>query len=429
MEAGGTRAVAVWHRRAGKDSTAINLTAAKAHDRVGTYWHMLPENTQARKVIWDGIDREGRRIIDQAFPPEIRASTNSQDMKINLLCGSTWQCVGSDNYNSLMGANPVGVVFSEYSIAKPQAWDFIRPILAENGGWALFIFTSRGRNHGYDLFTMARENPSWLAEILTVDDTGIIGPEVIQEERDSGMPDEMINQEYYCSFDAAIVGAYYGDLLQEADRIGRITDVPYDKDLKVHTAWDIGFTDDTSIWFYQWAWGEIRIIDHYASHGQPVGHYSEMVLGKEYVYGDHWLPPDSLQKTLAGGGRSVAKQLRDDGLKNIRIAPRHSVQDGIQSVRSILPICYFDRAKCEAGLNSVRHYRRTWDPERRVFAKQPVHDWSSHDSDAFRVLAQSYKARDKPAEHEPEAMRGIEDATWDEVIKGFDNVPEAERRI
>lgn len=198
LEGGGKRAAAVWHRRAGKDSVALNWTATAAHQRVGTYWHMLPTQTQGRKTIWDGIDRHGRRMIDQAFPPPVRTNYRKDEMKIELKCGSIWQVVGSDNYNNLIGSNPVGVVFSEYSVADPAAWDYIRPILAENGGWAVFIFTARGRNHGALLYEMARDNPSWFAQILTVDDTGVIGPEVIQEERDSGMSDDMIDQEYYC---------------------------------------------------------------------------------------------------------------------------------------------------------------------------------------------------------------------------------------
>ena len=129
---GGKRAVAVWHRRAGKDSLSINWTAFAATQRKGIYWHMLPTQAQARKVVWDGIDKAGRKIVDQAFPKELVARKSEQDMKIELRNGSIWQCVGSDYYDNLVGANPVGVVFSEYSIANPAAWDFIRPILAEN---------------------------------------------------------------------------------------------------------------------------------------------------------------------------------------------------------------------------------------------------------------------------------------------------------
>ena len=201
LSSGGTRAVAVWHRRSGKDSLAINWTSKAVMQRVGVYWHMLPLNTQARKVIWDGIDKQGRRLIYQAFPPEIIKAVNSQEMKIEFINGSIWQCVGSDNYNALVGGNPVGVVFSEYSIADPAAWDFIRPILAENGGWALFIYTPRGHNHGYTLYNQAKQ-AGWFTELLTVEQTGAVPLSAVDDERKAGMSEAMIQQEFYCSFEA-----------------------------------------------------------------------------------------------------------------------------------------------------------------------------------------------------------------------------------
>ena len=197
IDSGGLRAAVVWHRRAGKDSTGLNLTACQAHKRIGTYWHLLPEAAQGRKAIWDGIDKNSRRIIDQVFPEELRARTIDNEMKIELKCGSFWNVVGSDNYNSLVGSNPIGVVLSEYSLGDPAAWDYLRPILAENGGWAMFLYTPRGANHGKKLFDMAKANPKWFAEILTVDDTLIIPPETIAEEIASGMDDDMVQQEYF----------------------------------------------------------------------------------------------------------------------------------------------------------------------------------------------------------------------------------------
>src|SRR6056297_2629741 len=181
------RGCAVWHRRAGKDSVALNLTARDMFRRVGTYWHLFPEQTQARRAIWNGIDREGRRIIDQFLPPEVRARTNGQEMLIETVNGSVWQMAGSDNYDSLVGSNPVGVVFSEWSLAHPEAWDYIRPILVENDGWALFIYTPRGRNHGYSTFLNARNDDGWFCERLAVDDTGLIDPEAFEAEKRAGM--------------------------------------------------------------------------------------------------------------------------------------------------------------------------------------------------------------------------------------------------
>lgn len=207
------RAACVWHRRAGKDSMGLNLTCREMFKRVGTYWHLFPEQTQARRAIWNGVDRQGRRILEQVFPGFLKVMQNrrphgivkrvsGQEMLIELVNGSIWQMAGSDNYDSLVGSNPVGVVFSEYSIANPLAWDYIRPILLENDGWALFIYTPRGRTHGYELFQMALHNEKWIAERLGYKDTGVLSEEDIQSERDAGMSENKIDQEYNCSFEA-----------------------------------------------------------------------------------------------------------------------------------------------------------------------------------------------------------------------------------
>ncbi|GHF70718.1 hypothetical protein [Seohaeicola zhoushanensis] len=197
-----TRACVVWHRRAGKDSVALNLTARDMFKRVGSYWHLFPEQAQARRAIWNGVDGQGRRIIDQVFPPPLRRRISAQEMLIETVNGSVWQMGGSDNYDSLVGSNPVGVVFSEWALAKPEAWDYIRPILVENDGWALFIFTPRGRNHAYGTWMQALESDAWFCERLTVDDTGLIQPEQIEGERQTGMSEGKIRQEYHCSFEA-----------------------------------------------------------------------------------------------------------------------------------------------------------------------------------------------------------------------------------
>lgn len=197
------RGCAVWHRRAGKDSVALNLTARDMFRRVGTYWHLFPEQTQARRAIWNGIDRDGRRILDQFLPPPVRRRISAQEMLIETVNGSVWQMAGSDNYDSLVGSNPVGVVFSEWSLANPEAWEYIRPILVENDGWALFIYTPRGRNHGHATYLQALDSPAWFCERLTVEDTGLIRPELIEEERRCGMSEAKIRQEFHCSFEAA----------------------------------------------------------------------------------------------------------------------------------------------------------------------------------------------------------------------------------
>ncbi len=385
LEGGGKRAAAVWHRRAGKDSVALNWTATAAHQRVGTYWHMLPTQTQGRKTIWDGIDRHGRRMIDQAFPDLIRTNYRKDEMKIELKCGSIWQVVGSDNYNNLIGSNPVGVVFSEYSVADPAAWDYIRPILAENGGWAVFIYTARGRNHGAHLYEMARDNPGWFAEILTVNDTGVIGPEIIQEERDSGMSEDMIQQEYFCSFAAAISGSYYGKQMGDAEKDGRICEVPYEPNIRVETWWDLGIRDSMAIWFVQRVNREIRVIDYYEMSGEGLPHFAKILQNKDYVYSRHIAPHDIEVREL-GTGKSRRETAANLGIK-FQIAPNLPVDDGIDAVRAMLPRCWFDKKKTARLVEALKQYRKEWDDKLKTFKPSPLHDWASHPADAGRYGA------------------------------------------
>lgn len=386
LEKGGKRAVAVWHRRGGKDSLSLNWTAVAAMSRVGVYWHMLPMQTQARKVIWDAIDKQGRRMIDQAFPKEIRRKSNDQDMKIELINGSIWQCVGSDNYNALVGSNPVGVVFSEYSIADPAAWDFIRPILAENGGWALFIYTPRGRNHGLKLFNAAKDNPEWFCQRLSVEDTNAIGLDAVEAERKAGMDEDMIQQEFYCSFDAAIKGSYYANQLNQLEQSGRVGKVSHIPSLPVYTAWDLGIGDSTAIWFYQNRGTDVNVIDYYENNGVGLDHYVKVLKEKPYTYTNDNIFPHDVQVHELSSGKSRLDLLASLGVRG-RVLKRASVEDGISAVRMLLPRCNFDAQKCKRGLEALRQYQKEFDETRGDFKARPLHDWTSHAADAFRYLA------------------------------------------
>jgi phage terminase large subunit len=398
LDKGGKRAVAVWHRRAGKDSVAINFAACAASRRVANYWHMLPTAAQGRKVVWEGIDGNGCRVIDQAFPPGYRTGKLDDEMLLRLSSGSTWQVVGSDNFDRLVGANPAGVVFSEWALADPRAWDYLRPILAENGGWALFIYTPRGRNHGAATFDMAAKTPGWFAEKLTVEDTGVLAPEVIEEDRRSGMADELIRQEYYCSFQAALVGAYYGPLLETAEREGRVRRVAWEPDLPVVTAWDLGIGDSTAIWFAQLSGREIRLIDYYEASGVGLDHYARVLQQKPYVYGEILLPHDARQREMANGRTRLETMRRLGIARQARIVPSPGLDDGINAARVILPRCWFDETGCARGLEALRQYRRAWDDERKIFGERPLHDWSSHAADAFRYLAVGLREPRRPGE-------------------------------
>jgi hypothetical protein len=412
LQNGGKRAVLVWHRRAGKDSMTLNWTAVSAAQRVGLYWHMAPTQRQVRKIVWDGIASSGVRFIEQAFPADLRAKTNDQEMKIELINGSIWQCVGSDNYDNLVGANPVGVVFSEYALADPTAWSYVRPILAENGGWAVFIYTPRGRNHGVDIYNMARREPDWFAQLLTVEDTRAIPSHIVERERRE-MADEFgnvedagiyIRQEYYCSFDAIIRGSYYGAQFAQMEKNGQLTRVPYDAGHAVTTAWDLGIGDDTAIWFVQQVGREVRVIDYYANRGYGLDHYAKVLKSKPYAYDNHILPHDAEASELITGTTRV-KALAGLGIRGT-VLPMYKVDDGINAVRALLNRCVFDAEKCKDGISALRQYQRKWDERLRVFADHPLHDFCSHAADAFRYLAHGLKTPSIGRTQRPQVAEG-----------------------
>lgn len=413
LAAGGKRAVAVWHRRSGKDDIALHWTATAAMERVGTYWHMLPQANQARKAIWDAVDpHSGQRRIDRAFPVELRDTTREQDMLIRFKNGSTWQVIGSDSYNSLVGSPPVGVVFSEYALADPNSWAFLRPILLENDGWAVFISTPRGRNHFQRMFDYAAKDGHWFGQLLTVRDTGAVSEEAIERERrelaaerGDDEADNIINQEYFCSFDAAIPGSYYGKIIARAEAEGRITQVPHDPRLPVETAWDLGVGDSTAIWFVQQTRFGVNVIDYYESSGVGADHYAKVCKDRGYLYSGHYLPHDADDREWGNNASSRVDTLKSLGVKPVRVLPRASVDDGINAVRVLLPRCWFDAVKCERGLDALRQYQKSWDEKNRAFSLKPLHDWSSHGADAFRYLAQGLKPtpeqRGLPSGHRP----------------------------
>jgi phage terminase large subunit len=411
LENGGKRAVVVAHRRWGKDDIALHRTAVAVHERVGTYWHMLPEAAQARKAIWNAINpHTGKRRIDEAFPEALRKRTLNNEMFIEFRNGSTWQVVGSDNFNALVGTPPIGLVFSEYALANPAAWSYLRPILLENDGWALFIYTPRGKNHGHALLKSAKESPGWYWEVSKVSQTQAVAADLLDAERremirENGedVGEALFAQEWECSFDAAILGAFYGVAIMRLEERKGVRLVPFQPHLPCYTAWDIGRTDDTSIWWYQMVRGEVHVVDFYSAAGEDpdsiakvvidrpakvLGPDGQLLRDKRYHYGMHYLPHDARAKTFASGGKSAIEQLGVHlGLDKLRIVPSLSVQDGIQAVRKLLPTVYFDEENCSEGVEALKQYQREYDEERKAFRQTPLHNWASNPADAFRMLA------------------------------------------
>lgn len=429
MEHGGTRAIEIAHRRWGKDDIALHFTAIAANDvgyegcrgRIGNYWHMLPLATQSRKAIWEAVNpRTGKRRIDDAFPREVIEDRREGDMFIRFKCGSTWQVVGSDNFQGLLGSPPVGLVYSEWALADPHSWALLSPILEENGGKALFITTPRGRNHAHRMYESFKQRMAqgqdYFAQKITADDTPVFTPERLVNARqdlvdiygeDDG--DALFQQEYYCSFDAPLVGAYYAKLIAWLENNGRITDaVQWDPHYPVETAWDLGFSDDTSIWWYQVVGGELRVLDYYFANNQAPDHYAEEINDRNLMYGWryyqddprsslHWVPWDARPKTLASGGKSLLEIFWFDHHIGMRVAPNVSVRDGIDNVRKLLRKTWF-HPRCVKGLDCLRNYRREWDEDRKCFKDVPLHDWTSHGADAFRILANAYQQRERVAQ-------------------------------
>lgn len=431
LERGAKRVLYTWHRRAGKDDVGLHHTATQLVQRVGTYWYMLPQASQARKAIWEAVNpHTGKRRIDEAFPLELREVTRENEMFIRFKNGSTWQVIGSDNFNSVIGSPPVGCVFSEWSLSNPAAWAYLRPIFRENGGWALFNFTPRGRNHAVTMFEGAQSDPDWVVQKLTARDTGVFTEEELAKElaeyiRDYGLDEgtARFNSEYMCSFEEAIPGSFFGTEMTALEQNGRLGRVDYDPSLPVYTAWDLGWTDDTAIWFYQTAHMEIRFIDYYAASGETIAHFAKILqdrksrLGVPYAYKKHYLPWDARPATLASDGRSILQQLAAFvGIGNIEIVPNLDDEDQIQAARVLLSRTWMDGERCAEGISCVRSFHREWDEERKSFKKKYKHDWSSHGAKAFCYAAVAYKQAN------PNMKTTVfRNPTWDEVMSAQDN--------
>lgn len=386
----GKRAVVVWHRRAGKDITLLNiLTSAALFDRVGVYYYFFPTYGQGKKIIWEGIDGNGRTFRSY-IPSAAIKRTNETDMLIEFVNGSILQIIGTDRFDSIRGTNPVGCVVSEYQDQTPRAWETVEPILAENGGWAAFAYTPKGHNHGYELFEAAGQENGWFREKLTIDDTKrddgspVIKLDYIESLRRRGVDEDFIQQEYYCSFDGSLQGSYYGHLITAARREGRIKRVPWEPQIPVETWWDLGRNDMNVIWFSQTVGRERHFIDCYANKNEGLIHYVKVVREKEYVYSAHVMPHD-INVTEYSSNVKRIDTARSLGLSNIRVAPKLAIQEGIESVRRIIPRALFDEERCKKGINALSEYHKEWDDETKSFSDTPVHDWSSNYADSFRT--------------------------------------------
>ena len=406
LDSGFKRVLAILPRRAGKDITALNYVIRQMWECPGVYYYIFPTYSQAKKVIWDSMTNEGKRILDY-FPEELVTQKNSQEMKIRMISKtgdeSLFQLIGSDNYDSLMGTNPKGCVFSEYALQDPMAYQYIRPILTANGGWALFISTPRGKNHLWTLAELAKASPDWFYLKLSVEDTKHIPlVEIEKERRDGLMSEDMIQQEYYTSFEMGVEGSYYSKYVDRARREARIGPVPWENGFKVHTAWDIGVRDSTTIIFFQCIGQTIRIIDCYENSKEGLEHYAEVLQNKPYLYGSHIAPHDIRVKEW-GSGITRFEKARQLGIK-FTIADNYEIPDGIEACRSLFSKLWIDDTRAEPLIKCVENYRQEYDNKKKIYRPRPLHDWSSHFADGSRYMAISLpKTRDSLTPEELEA--------------------------
>lgn len=399
IDAGFLRIIQIWHRRAGKEKTDINIMARELFQTVGAYYYIFPKYKQGRKVLWNGADKSGMRFMDH-LPQETRLRTKDDEMFIEFKNGSTFQIVGSDNIDTIVGANPRGLVFSEYSLQDPKAWDYMRPILAENGGWAIFNFTPRGENHAKDLLEYAKTDPkNWYVSLLNVDETQAISEEILAQERNEILAkngdDSIFLQEYYNSFSAGMQGSYYGKLIERMEKEEKMVEGLYDSELPVYTWWDLGVNDSMSIGFFQKFKKEWRFIDYFEGSGEGLLYYVKKLNEKPYIYAKHFAPHDIFVKEMGTGKTrfETAKALglkfefkeKEDGTLKSAV-PKLSIEEGIDSVRRKLPTVFIDKTKCERAIKALRNYQHEFDDKNKVFRSSPLHDWASHCSDMFRYF-------------------------------------------
>lgn len=428
MDGGGLRAVTVWHRRSGKDLTWLNqiIKQAVTASHCGTYLHIFPKLTQGRRDLWDAKSSpsSGGIPFRAHFPPDLVLEASETEMQITLkpmphqspqpisagrgrkkLVGSIFQVMGTDkdSIENLRGINATGVVFSEYADQNPEAWsNIIEPVLLENGGWAAFDFTPKGKNHAYELFRSAGLDPQWFCERLTIDDTRrdapgesgepVITPQQIEALRARGVAEEVLQQEYYTSFEGYLHGTIYGDMLAQARKDGRIGKVPYVSQLPVGTMWDIGRKDPTAIWFYQVVGSEIRFIDYYANAMKGADHYVKICREKPYLYGKVILPHDGVTKGYTAT-ESTQDYLQRTLCRRVVVSEKLSLQNGIDATRRMFSRFYFDEQHCDvapspgmaSGLSALGNYHRSWNEILQDYSGEPVHDLHSHGADALRT--------------------------------------------
>jgi phage terminase large subunit len=376
----------VAHRRAGKTVAAVNdiiRAAAMYQAPNGLFGYVAPYQNQARRIAFDYF---------KYYSAPIAKEVNETLMMITLTNGAKIGLFGADNADAMRGLGFSGLYLDEYGDFKPSVFgNVLRASLSDKQGWCVFAGTPKGKNQFWQIYQTAQKDPGdWFLLRLPASQSRLLPESELAAARAQLTEDQYL-QEYECSFEAAILGAFYGRELREAQDQGRITHVPVDEHLPVHTAWDLGYKDDTACWFYQVVGGEIHVVDFFSISGASIADLAGIIRDRGYKFGKHWLPHDAKAKTLASGGKSIIEQLAEFlGISKLAIVPDLSVQDGIQAVRQMLPRVWFDK-RCEDGIEALRQYQREYDEDKKAFRQTPRHDWTSHPADAFRMLAIAWR--------------------------------------
>jgi hypothetical protein len=373
----------VVHRRGGKTVASINeliKATINCQNENPRFAYVAPYHAQAKDVAWEYLKHYSAPIPGVSF--------NESELRVDYPHGGRIRLYGAENADRMRGLYFDGIVIDEPADINPRVWpEIIRPALADRQGWATFIGTPKGHNSFYDIYTNALKDETWFTMMLRASESGLIKESELDAAR-INMNEDQYAQEFECSFEAAILGAYYGRQMDQVDRDGRITSVAPIPSECVHTAWDLGVRDSTAIWFFQKVANEIRVVDYYENSGVGLEHYVAELGNRKYAYGSHIFPHDIEVKELGSGThrRDVLAKL---GISDIVVAPKLSVAEGIHAVRMALPTCWFDSAKCASGIEALRQYRHEWDDERKTFRGSPLHDWTSHAADSFRYMAVS----------------------------------------
>jgi hypothetical protein len=371
-------AVVVAHRRFGKTVAALNHLIRDAvlnQKETPRYAYIAPTYGQAKRVAWDYLVK---------YTTPLGGTNNISELRVDFW-GRRIQLYGSDNPDSLRGQFFDGVIIDEVGDQNPKIWtDIVRPALTDRKGWCLFIGTPKGHNHFKELRDRAEKEEGWGLLEFKASETGVVDETELKAARNE-MGEDKFRQEFECSFDAAVEGSYYGQILNELEDKKHMQEIPREELSRTFTAWDLGMGDSTSIWVAQLVGSEVRLLDYYENHGVGLDHYVKWIRDNDYIKAEHILPHDVRVREL-GSGKSRLEMLEEAGLE-IKIAPRMGLDDGIQAVRRLLPRCWFNVPKVQIGLNCLRNYRRDYDEKRKIFYERPLHDWSSHGSDSFRYLA------------------------------------------